>query len=105
MGFSLVVASGGYPLVAMRGLLVAMASACNGSSCGSRALEHRLLGLSGPKACGVLIRGPGTEPRSPVLVGTFPATEPPGKSPNGDSSNPSRFLLLVGGHVNFEITC
>ena len=49
MGSSLVVASGGYSLVAVKGLLIAATSlvehgleACGLRSCGSQALEHRL---------------------------------------------------------------
>ena len=37
-------------------------------------------GLSCPKACGILIPGPGIEPVSPALVGGFLTTGPPGKS-------------------------
>ena len=50
MSFSLVVASWSYSLVAMHSLLIVVASCCGAwdlehadfSSCGSRALEHRL---------------------------------------------------------------
>ena len=57
--------------------------ACGLSSCGSRALEHRL------SSCGAwaqLLRsmwnlpGPGIEPLSPTLAGRFSTTVPPGKS-------------------------
>ena len=53
------------------------------SSCGSRALEHRL------SSCGTraqMLRGmwdlpgPGLEPASPALAGGFLTTAPPGKT-------------------------
>ena len=79
--------------IAVRGLLIVVASlvaehglqACGLSSCGSRALEHRL------SSCGTrasLLRGMwdlprrGLEPVSPALAGGFPTTVPPGKSLN-----------------------
>ena len=95
---SLVVASGGYSLVAMRGLLIAVASflehrlwsiwasvvAVHGlSSLGSWTLEHRT------SSCGSqtwLLRGmrdlprPGIEPVSPALTGEFFTIEPLGKA-------------------------
>ena len=65
-------------------LLQSMGSRCAGfSSCGSRALEHRL------SSCGAWAQllcimwdlpGPGIEPVSPVLAGRFLTTVPPGKS-------------------------
>ena len=67
-------------------LLWSTGSRCAGfSSCGSRALEHRL------SSCGArawLLRGmwdlpgPGLEPVSPALAGVFLTTVPPGKSPD-----------------------
>ena len=56
--------------------------ACGLSSCGSRALEHRLSSCS---ARAQLLRGmwdlpgPGLEPVSPALAGGLPTTAPPGK--------------------------
>ena len=53
------------------------------SSCGSRALEHR---LSSCRAQAYLLRGmwdlprPGLESMSPALAGGFLTTAPPGKS-------------------------
>ena len=77
--------------VEVSGLHIAVASlvaehglqACGLSSCGSRALEHRL-GSCGTRA--QLLRGmwdlpgPGIEPASPALAGGFLTTVPPGKS-------------------------
>ena len=93
VGFSLVVASGGYSWLWCSGFsccgaraLGAQASvvAVRGlSSCGSRALECRL------SSCGARtsllhsmwdLPGPGLEPVSPALAGGFLTTEPPGKS-------------------------
>ena len=90
--------TGGYSLVAVCGLLTAMASpvvefglqgiqasvvvACGLRSCVSPALEHRL------NSCGAgaqLLSGmwdlpqPGVKPVSPALAGRFFTTEPPGK--------------------------
>ena len=89
----------GLLLVAVRGLLIAVASlvaeprlqgtqasvvvAHRLSSCGLRALEHR---FSGCGARAQLLRsmwdlpGPGLEPVSPALAGRFLTTAPPGKS-------------------------
>ena len=89
----------GLPFVAVRGLLIAVASlccraralgtwssvlvACRLSSCGSQALEHRL------SSCGtqaLSLHGmwdlprPGLEPMYPALAGGFLTTVPPGKS-------------------------
>ena len=91
-GLSLVVASGGHCLVAVRGSHCgdvscggAQALGCAGfSSCGSRALEHRLNSY-GPRAW--LLRGiwylprSGIEPVSPALADRFFTTEPPRKPP------------------------
>ena len=84
--------------VAVRGLLIAVASRCGAralgawasvvvarglSSCGSRALEHR---LSSCDAWAYLLLsmwdlpGPGLEPMSPEPAGRFLTTVPPGKS-------------------------
>ena len=89
-GLSLVAASGGSSSLWCAGfslqrpfLLRSTGSRRAGfSSCGSRALEHRL------SSCGVwaqLLRGmqdppgPGLEPVSPALAGGFSTTAPPGK--------------------------
>ena len=75
---SLVAASGGYSLVAVLGLLFAVASfvvdhalqVLRLSSCGPKAkLPHGMWDLPGP----------GIEPMSPALAGGFLATVPPGK--------------------------
>ena len=53
------------------------------SSCGSRALEHRLssCGTWAQLLCGMWdLPGPGIEPMSPALAGGFLTTVPPGKS-------------------------
>ena len=88
----------GLLFVAVRGLLIAVASLCCGAralgartsvvvahglnSCGLRALERRL------SSCGAQaylphgmwdLPGPGLEPVSPALAGGFLATAPPGK--------------------------
>ena len=83
-GFSLLVVSGGYPLVAVRGILTAVASLV---------AEQ---GLQGPRAsavaaprlyCGAWVQmlcslgdlpRSGVDPLSPALAGGFFATEPPG---------------------------
>ena len=97
-GFSLVVAKGSYSLVAVHGLLIAVASlvaedrlegmqasvvsARGLSSCGSQALEHRLSRCDTQSQLlhGMWdLLGPGIEPVSPALSGTFFITEPPGK--------------------------
>ena len=52
------------------------------SSCGSRALEHRLssCGARAYLLCGMWdLPGPGLEPVSPALAGGFLTTAPPGK--------------------------
>ena len=88
----------GLLFVAVCGLLIAVASRCRAwalgtqasvvvarglSSCGLRALEHRL------SSCGAQaqflhgmwdIPGPGIESMSPALAGRFLTTAPPGKS-------------------------
>ena len=78
-GLSLVAASGGCSVLRSTGCTRA-----GFSSCGSRALEHRL------SSCGArasLLRGmwdlpgPGLKPVSPALAGRFLSTVPPGKSP------------------------
>ena len=89
----------GLLFIAVRRLLVVVASrcgaralgarasvlvACGLSSCGSRALERRR------SSCGAWAQlprgmwdlpGPGIEPMSPALAGRFLTTAPPGKSP------------------------
>ena len=97
--FSLVVASGGYSLAGVPGLLIAVASlivvhrlwgvwasvtAAQGlSSFGSRTPEHRL-SRCGARAEVLRIKwalpGPGVELVCPALAGGFFTTEPPGKS-------------------------
>ena len=77
---SVVVASGGSCLVAVNGLLVAVAFTC----CGAWVLEPVgsvvvLHGLSCPWACGILVSGPGIEPMSPALEGRCPTTGSPRK--------------------------
>ena len=75
---SLVVASGGYSLVVVRGLLTVMRRHTGSRACGlqyfwcvgSEVVAH---GLSCPKACGI-------ECTSPALAGRFLTTGPPGKS-------------------------
>ena len=75
-GFSLV-ASGGYSLVVVHGLLVTAAffvdlGARASVSCGAWAwLSRSMWDLAGP----------GIEPVFPALAGRFLTTEPPGKSP------------------------
>ena len=90
VGFLLLVASGGYSSLrcvgfSLRWLLLLRSPGfrCTGfSSCGTRALEHRL------SSCGAraqLLRGmwdlprPGIEPVSPALAGGFLTIAPPGK--------------------------
>ena len=56
--------------------------ACGLSSCGSRALEHRLssCGAWASLLCGMWdLPGPGLEPVSPALAGGFLTTAPTGK--------------------------
>ena len=96
--FSLVVASGGYPIVVVCGLLIEVASlvAEHGlqgaqaslvvshglSSCDSWALEHRLSsgGTQAQLLCDMWdLPGSGTEPMSLALAGRLFTTEPPGK--------------------------
>ena len=89
-GLSLVVASGGHSLLwcadfsPWRLLLLQSTGSRHAgfSSCGTRALEHRL------SSCGTrtqLLRGmwdptgPGPEPPSPALAGRLSTTVPPGK--------------------------
>ena len=80
----------GLSLVAVRGLLIVMASlvaerGLSGvwiSSFGSRALEHRLnsCGAQAQLLCSIChLPRPGTEPMPPALAGGFFTTEPPGK--------------------------
>ena len=52
------------------------------SSCGSRALEHRLssCGAQASLLCGMWdLPGTGIKPMSPALAGGFSTTAPPGK--------------------------
>ena len=78
-GFTLVVASRCYSLLAVRMLLIEMASLV---------MEHRLLGCTGFSSCDTpaqLLRGmqdllgSGIEPVSPALAAGFFTTEPPRK--------------------------
>ena len=99
---SLVAVSGGYSSLrctgfSLRWLLLLRSTGFRRkgfSSCGSRALEHRL------SSCGAQAQllssmwdlpGPGLEPESPALAGGFLTTAQPGKSPCG--------LLSCGMHV------
>ena len=68
MSFSLVAASGGYFLVEVCMLLIALASLV---------VSHR---LSCPVACGTLVPGSGIELESPALAGGFLTTGPPQRS-------------------------
>ena len=83
----------GLLFVAVRGLLIVVASRCGArasvvvagglSSCGSRALERRLssCGARASLLCSMWdLPGPGLEPVSPALAGGFLTTAPPGKS-------------------------
>ena len=90
-GLSLVAVSGGYSSLQYAGfslrwlLLLRSTGSRQGdfSSCGSRALEHR---LSTRGTWTLLLRGmwdlpgPGLEPMSPALAGGFLTTAPAGKS-------------------------
>ena len=100
VGFTLVAESGGYSLVEVHKLLIAVASLLvehalksswasiaamrRLSSCGSLALEHRLSSCD-PEVY-LLCRmwdhpGPGIKPVSSALAAKFFTTEPPGKPP------------------------
>ena len=77
---SLVVASGGYPLVAIHRLLIAVASLV---------AERGLVGVHGFSSCGAQallpcsmwdLSGPRMEPMSPALAGRFLAPRPLEKS-------------------------
>ena len=128
MGLYLVAASGGYSLAAVCGLLVVIASLCNGFSCcraqalgcagfsswSSRALEHRHSSCAQSK----LLQGmwdlprSGIEPVSPALAGGFFTTVPPGKSESPTFTTDWLHVwkpwhckaeqLLVQGHVRRE---
>ena len=105
-GLPLVVASGGYSSLWCAGfslqwllLLRSMGSRCAASvvvagglsSCGSRALEHRLssCGAQAQLLCGMWdLPWPGLEPVSPALAGRFLTTVPPGKSQDMKIFNP-----------------
>ena len=94
-GLSLVAVSGGYSLVAVRGLLV-----CGGfSCCRAPALglwaSVLLVGLSCPEACGILVLGPGIKSTSPALAGGFLTTGPLGKSPGMEFSLEITGLYLL----------
>ena len=102
LGLSLVVLSGGYCLVVLHGLLIAVASLVEHGlqglwapvlvaqglcSCGSGALEHRLsnCGAWASLFCSMWdLPRPGVEPKTLALASKFFSTEPPGK-PNNDS--------------------
>ena len=110
VGFSQVLASRGYSLDAVHGLLTAVAflvvghrlqslqasvvAMCGLSSCSSRAPEHRL------SSCGIQasllldmwnLPKPGVQPGSLTLAGRFLTTEPPVK--------PSYWFLMLFCHV------
>ena len=77
VGFSLVVASRGYSLAAVHGLLTAVIF------CQARALEHRFnsCGVWAKLLCSIWNRPrSGIEPLSPALTHGFFTSEPPGKS-------------------------
>ena len=86
-GFYLVAVSGGYSLVAMCGFLHRCGFGCRGawavrctvfSSCGSRALEHRLTQLLQDTWD---LPGPGIKSMFPALANKFFTTESQGKPP------------------------
>ena len=90
-GLSVVAASGGYSSLRCAGfslrwllLLRSMDSRCASfSSCGTRAVEHRLssCGAQAYLLCGMwYLPGPGLKPVFPALAGGFLTTVPPGKS-------------------------
>ena len=96
LGLSLVAASGAYSSLwcaglSLRWLLLLQSTGykwAGFSSCGSRALEHRL------SSCGAWasllhgmwdLPGPGLEPMSPALAGGFLSTVPPGKPQSEDT--------------------
>ena len=83
MGFSLVAANGGYYLVMVLGLLIAVASLVTEhglSSCGSRAPVHKLCGVLAYLLHSVWsLLGPGIKPVSPALAGGLVTTEPSAK--------------------------
>ena len=112
-GLSLVVASRGYSSLQCEGfsmrwllLLRSTGSRCAGfSSCGSRALEHRLSSCGAQAQLPLLLRGvwdlprPVLEPMCPALAGGFLTTAPPGKPTHGVSCGwgwgmPGSILLL-----------
>ena len=71
-GFSLVAVSGGYSLVAVRGLLAVSFSCCR-----AQALKHRLGGCGTSVSVPHSMRnlpGPGIEPMSPAVAGRFLTT-------------------------------
>ena len=78
LGLSLVAVSRSYSLVAMRGLLIAVA--CHVQT---RVLEFKGFSSYGARAYLLLsvqdLPGPGIEPMSPALAGGFLTTTPPGK--------------------------
>ena len=90
------------------GVRASVVAACGLSSCGSRALEHRL-SICGARAlllCGLWdLPGPGLEPVYPALAGGFSTTAPPGK-PNSTplSRLGSNFLSSAKLFLTFCLT-
>ena len=82
---SLVLVSGSYSPVAVRWLLIAVASRCRAQAPGVKASAVTAHGLC---SCGPGLvapgmwdfPGPGIEPMAPALAGRFSTTGPPGKS-------------------------
>ena len=78
--FSLVVASGGYSLVAVHRLLIAVASLA--AEHGLQSTQSSVVvayGLSCLVTCGIFL-DQGLNPASPALAGGFLTTGPPGRS-------------------------
>ena len=95
-GFSLVATSGGYSLVAMHGLLIAVASLI---------VEHRVQGTGRSSWMRDLPR-PGTEPLSSALAGRFFTTEPPRKSHKCPSWNPCvPWRIVENWSIYFYMCC
>ena len=90
----------GLLFVALRGLLIAVASLVAEHRLGMWASVVVALGLSSCGSRAQLLRGmwdpprPGLEPMSPALADGFLTTAPPGKSPNGT------FKFLFHCHIS-----
>ena len=113
-GFSLVVASGGNPLVAAGGLLTAVALLVaehrhsGFSSCGSQALEHEFNSCAtwAQLRCSMWgLPGLGMEPVSPALAGRFLITGPPGKPTTAVNFPQLRLLPLAGARETGPSCC